>query len=66
MLTLQFGNNLLAETNNYQLVIEDEADWPDCPNRFVLQHPMLPTSRSSRQMAIHPAQTQLDPFPSVC
>jgi peptidyl-dipeptidase Dcp len=26
MLTLQFGENLLKETNNYQLVIEDEAD----------------------------------------
>ncbi len=26
MLTLQFGDNLLEETNNFQLVIEDESD----------------------------------------
>ncbi len=31
MLTLQFGNNMLAETNNYQMVIEDEADLAGLP-----------------------------------
>jgi peptidyl-dipeptidase Dcp len=31
MLTLQFGNNLLAETNSYQLVIEDESDLAGLP-----------------------------------
>ncbi len=31
MLTLQFGNNLLAETNGYELVIEDEADLAGLP-----------------------------------
>ena len=31
MLTLEFGNNLLAETNNYQMVIEDEADLAGLP-----------------------------------
>jgi peptidyl-dipeptidase Dcp len=31
MLTLQFGNNLLAETNNYRLFIEDEADLAGLP-----------------------------------
>jgi peptidyl-dipeptidase Dcp len=31
MLTLQFGNNLLAETNNYKLIIGDEADLAGLP-----------------------------------
>ncbi len=31
MLTLQFGNNLLEETNNYRLYIEDEADLTGLP-----------------------------------
>ncbi len=31
MLTLEFGNNLLAETNSYQMVIEDEADLAGLP-----------------------------------
>ncbi len=31
MLTLEFGNNLLAETNSYQMVIEDEADLVGLP-----------------------------------
>jgi peptidyl-dipeptidase Dcp len=31
MLTMEFGNNLLAETNDYQLVIEDEADLEGLP-----------------------------------
>ena len=31
MLTMEFGNNLLAETNSYQLVIEDEADLAGLP-----------------------------------
>ncbi len=31
VLTLTFGNNLLAETNNYQMVIEDEADLAGLP-----------------------------------
>ena len=31
MLTMQFGDNLLDETNNYQLVISDEADLAGLP-----------------------------------
>ncbi len=31
MLTLNFGNNMLAETNAFQLVIEDEADLAGLP-----------------------------------
>lgn len=31
MLTLTFGNNVLAETNNYQMVIEDESDLAGLP-----------------------------------
>ncbi|MFO7668262.1 MAG: M3 family metallopeptidase [Bacteroidales bacterium] len=31
MLTLEFGNNLLAEINGYQMVIEDEADLTGLP-----------------------------------
>jgi peptidyl-dipeptidase Dcp len=31
MLTMEFGNNLLAETNSYHLVIEDEADLAGLP-----------------------------------
>ena len=31
MLTLQFGNNLLAETNGYELVIEEDADLAGLP-----------------------------------
>jgi len=31
VLTLTFGNNLLAETNNFQLVIEEEADLAGLP-----------------------------------
>jgi peptidyl-dipeptidase Dcp len=31
ILTLTFGNNLLAETNNYRLLIEDEADLAGLP-----------------------------------
>jgi len=31
MLTLQFGNNLLSETNDWQMVIEDEADLAGLP-----------------------------------
>jgi peptidyl-dipeptidase Dcp len=31
LLTLQFGNNLLSETNAYQLVIEDEKDLAGLP-----------------------------------
>jgi len=31
MLTLEFGNNMLAETNGFQLVIEDEADLAGLP-----------------------------------
>jgi len=31
MLSLQFGNNLLAETNSYELIIEDEADLAGLP-----------------------------------
>ena len=31
MLTLTFGNNMLAETNSYSLVIEDEADLDGLP-----------------------------------
>jgi len=30
-LTLEFGNNLLAETNNYQMVLEDEEDLAGLP-----------------------------------
>ncbi|MEN8226568.1 MAG: M3 family metallopeptidase [Bacteroidota bacterium] len=31
MLSMQFGNNLLAETNSYQLIIVDEADLAGLP-----------------------------------
>jgi len=31
MRSMQFGNNLLAETNSYQLIIEDEADLAGLP-----------------------------------
>ncbi len=31
MLTMQFGNNLLAETNSYQLLIDDETDLAGLP-----------------------------------
>jgi peptidyl-dipeptidase Dcp len=31
LLTMKFGNNLLAETNNFQLVIDDEADLAGLP-----------------------------------
>ncbi len=31
MLTMQFGNNLLSETNSYQLLIEDESDLSGLP-----------------------------------
>jgi len=31
MLSMQFGNNVLAETNNYQLIIEDETDLAGLP-----------------------------------
>ena len=31
-LTLEFGNNLLAETNNYQLIIENEEDLAGLPS----------------------------------
>lgn len=31
MLTMQFGDNLLKETNSYQLIIEDEADLAGLP-----------------------------------
>jgi len=35
MLTMQFGNNLLAETNSYQLVIEDESYLAGLPESVV-------------------------------
>ncbi|MDD2197800.1 MAG: M3 family metallopeptidase [Bacteroidales bacterium] len=31
MLTVKFGNNVLAETNSYQMVVEDEADLAGLP-----------------------------------
>jgi peptidyl-dipeptidase Dcp len=34
-LTLQFGQNLLAETNAFQLLIEDEADLAGLPNELI-------------------------------
>jgi len=34
-LTLQYGNNVLKETNNYQLVIEDEKDLSGLPDAVV-------------------------------
>jgi peptidyl-dipeptidase Dcp len=35
MLTLQFGENLLAETNNYKLVIEKETDLAGLPSSVI-------------------------------
>lgn len=35
LLALQFGDNLLAETNSFQLVIEDEADLAGLPESFI-------------------------------
>jgi peptidyl-dipeptidase Dcp len=35
MLSLQFGDNMLAETNNYKLVIENEADLAGLPEGVV-------------------------------
>lgn len=35
LLTLQFGDNLLAETNNYKLIVEDEADLAGLPNGVI-------------------------------
>lgn len=37
MLTLKFGQNLLAETNNFRLVIENEADLAGLPEGLKLQ-----------------------------
>lgn len=34
-LTLQFGQNLLSETNAFQLLIEDEADLAGLPNELI-------------------------------
>ena len=34
-LTLQYGNNVLKETNNYQLVIEDEKDLSGLPEAII-------------------------------
>lgn len=35
ILTLQFGNNVLAETNNYKMVIENEADLAGLPESVI-------------------------------
>jgi peptidyl-dipeptidase Dcp len=35
VLTLQFGQNILKEDNEYKLVIEDEADLAGLPNRVI-------------------------------
>lgn len=35
MLSMQFGNNMLAETNGYQLVIENEADLAGLPQSVI-------------------------------
>ncbi len=35
LLTLQFGDNVLAETNNYKLVIENEADLAGLPESVI-------------------------------
>ncbi len=35
LLSLQFGDNLLAETNKYKLVIEDEADLSGLPQALI-------------------------------
>lgn len=35
LLTLQFGDNILAETNNYKLVVENEADLAGLPESVI-------------------------------
>ncbi len=35
LLSLQFGDNILAETNNYQLVVEDKAELKGMPENFL-------------------------------
>ncbi|MFB6319683.1 M3 family metallopeptidase [Saccharicrinis sp. FJH54] len=35
MLTLEFGNNILAETNNFELLIENEADLAGLPESVI-------------------------------
>ena len=35
LLTLQFGDNILAETNNYKMVIENEADLAGLPESVI-------------------------------
>jgi len=35
LLALQYGDNLLAETNNFQLIIEDEADLAGLPESII-------------------------------
>ena len=66
LLSVQFGQNLLAETNGFNLVIDKKEDLSGLPEGVIstgCNNGKI--SENGRQMGIHSAGSKYDPFPSV-
>ncbi len=67
LLSLTFGENLLAETNkNFKLVITDSADLAGLPQGVIDGAAETAHADSVKGMGLYPFKTQHDPIPSVC
>ena len=66
LLTLQFSENNLKETNDYKLVITDKSQLAGLPESAVEAAAETAGEKRRRRLGIHPAGSQLWPFPDLC
>ena len=66
MLSVQFGQNLLAETNGFKLVIDKKEDLSGLPEGVIAQAAAMAKSlENGWQMGIHTPGSKHDTIPSV-
>ena len=66
LLDLTFGDNLLAETNEYKMVVDKKKILMGCLNLLLPGLPMKQGSETGWEMGFYTSETQLDPFCYLC
>ena len=58
-LSLTFGENVLAETNDYELVISDQKDLSGCLILLFAKQPVLPKPKTKKEDGCSPCKPQV-------
>ena len=66
LLTLQFSENALKETNDYQLVLTNKSQLSGLPESAVDAAAETAQEKRCERLGIHPTCPKLQPFHDVC